>query len=171
MYGHLLFSHTGHPVSLKQSDPQTHSCFKSAQHPLPEVSASSRADLPVWFRRVWSFRERAAGPSGASVSVTCALQTQASIQTAGALKQARSWKRGKQFVKLWVPADDSPGVSPACGYLVTLSSCAENSQHATGELPPSGFGCGESLKLEKMEGEKQPCRFFLTFVSADFFVR
>lgn len=98
----------------------------------------------------------------------CALQTQASIQTAGALKQAGSWKRGKQFVKLWVPADDSPGVSPACGYLVTLSSCAENSQHATGERPPPGFGCGESLKLAEMEGEKQPCRFFLTFVSADF---
>lgn len=68
------------------------------------------------------------------------VQTQASIETAGALERAGPCKRGKQFVKLWVPVDDSPGVSPVCGCLVTLSGCAENSQHATGERPPLGFG-------------------------------
>lgn len=60
-------------------------------------------------------------------------------------------KRWKQFVKLRVPVDDSS----ECGRPVTLSGCAENSQHATVERPPSGFG-SDGLELKEMEVEKQP---------------
>lgn len=59
-------------------------------------------------------------------------------------------KQWKQFVKLWVPVDDSS----ECGRPVTLSGCAENSQHATGERPPSGFGSA-SAQLKETEVEKQ----------------
>lgn len=117
-----FISHTGHPVVLKQSDPQTHGCLVSA--------------LPVW--------------SFSWECVTCVCHKHKPAFTGPGNEGSSS--SSCVFPSMTVPV----GLEPR--HTLKLRW---NSQHATGERPPSGSGC-ESLKL----GKKLRLR---KVVSADFF--